>query len=287
MAIPTHVYAGNFNDLKDKLFSRCFPIHVALGKAPILNIWIKGFDNRRITDFYRWLNLGFKLALSGSSDCYFSNRNATGVGPGKDRTYLMMDSLTPQNVVKAYRQGKTFMTNGPLVIFKVNGKNIGDTLLIDGKESEVLNCSVEAYSGNELENVEIIKNGEIVKSFSGDGKKKIVCEFPLEVRYTCWLAARCTGKKSEDRFNYIGPYAHTSPIYIQFGKNKMLPKEEDVKYFLKWLDDLKVFTQKWSVENPELCKKYKKDVDQLYSSIDKAKSIYSSLQNNPRDFNQE
>ena len=92
----------------------------------------------------------------------------------------------------------------------------------------------------------MIKNGETEKTFSYEDKPThIKEEFSLKADDTGWFALRLYGKKSFGRKAtelYTEPgirlpysFAHTSPIYIQFGKNPMQPKKEDVEYFLNWI----------------------------------------------------
>ena len=179
-------------------------------------------------DWFKYLNLGFKSCIGQGSDYYFTY----GFVRNMAREYSKMSKLSWENMIEAYKKHATFWTNGPLVIFKINGKDIGDTIILSGDKEEILKFSISGWCIYGLNEIEVIKNGKVVKRFSySDKPKKVKEEFELKVNDTCWFLVRVYGKKGE----FAGNYAITSPIYIQFGKNPMKAKKEDIEHFISCL----------------------------------------------------
>ncbi|RLD17779.1 MAG: hypothetical protein DRI36_02970 [Caldiserica bacterium] len=276
LAIPSGIgrLGKSFDNVHIKENSRFFPVYVALRKVPVC-------PDSGSSIVYKYWNLGFKLSISGKTDCYIADPPRSCI-PGRSRTYVKADELSVPGICEGYKKGKTIFTNGPLIIFNVEGKDIGETVFLK-KGKHKLKINLKAYSVTGLEKIEIIKNGNVIKTISGEGKKRIEKQFNLEIEHTCWLAAKCIGKKNE----FFGTLAHTSPVYIQVGKEKMIPKQEDIEYFLLWLSKLRDFTKRWleaNKNNRRFMGQWKKLSSGYYEAIDKAENIYKSLSNNPRDW---
>ena len=117
-------------------------------------------------------------------------------------------------------------------------------------------------------------NGEVVRSFECKGRKSLKEEFSLPIKRTCWLVARANGVRNP----FIGEFAHTAPIYIQVGDEPIRPKEEDIAFFLEWLDSLKRTVLK-------VARKQKLPMEQAENycrHIDRAREVFESLRRKPR-----
>ncbi|MDD2707317.1 MAG: CehA/McbA family metallohydrolase [Verrucomicrobiae bacterium] len=264
----THPYSGAVEDASDNCVARELPLGIALEKVSAWDVFCWGDVNAAMRDWYRYLNMGFKVTATAGTDTYL---NANGK-PGSFRVYCKLDSLTWPEVVKSYGAGRTFVTSGPLLSFTVNERTIGETLVFPGDHPETLRLNLEAFSLAGLEKVEIIKNGSPVKTLAAAGSD-LKKDFPLEIKETCWLAVKVFGKKG-----FCGGLAHSSPVYIQFGKHPMIPFPEDINYFIDWLD-------KYKKVLPEIARQNKASMaqaDGLLRNIDKARAVYESLSKSPR-----
>lgn len=180
--------------------------------------------------YYRFLNCGFKLPVSAGS--------ASGVKPsplGFDRVYVhLKEKFGYRQWFHALKAGRSFATNGPMLFLTVNGREPGETLPIPagaGKAARKLAVRVEASSAAELDKLEIVWKGRVVKSVAAPGgATALTAEAEIDASETGWVAARAFEKSSPSiRF------AQTSPVYVQVGAGRGIVAE-DVKFFLDWLD---------------------------------------------------
>lgn len=180
--------------------------------------------------YYKFLNCGFKLPVSAGS--------ASGVKPsplGFNRVYVhMAEKFGYRPWFRALKAGRSFGTNGPMLFLTVNGKESGDTIVIPpgaGKPAKKLNVHVEASTAGELDKVEIVWKGQVIKSVAAMGAgATLSADAEVEATDTGWIAARAFEKSSPSiRF------AHTSPVYVQLPEDRGIVTE-DVKFFLNWLD---------------------------------------------------
>jgi hypothetical protein len=164
--------------------------------------------------YYRYLNLGFRVPATGGS--------ATGVLPnpaGYNRTYVHLEgkAITVENWYAALRGGRSFATNGPMLFFEA--KQMGGQV----------RGAVEALSREPIDRVEIVANGEVVRTFAVSGAMKWRDSFTFDAKNYSWVAARCFARNPS-----TVRMAHTSPVYLA-GK---WDASADAAYFREWIDEL-------------------------------------------------
>ena len=88
-------------------------------------------------EYYRYLNAGYRMPLVGGTD-----KDSAQTPVGLMRTYVRIpdEEFTYEAWCRHLRAGRTFATNGPLVMLRVDGHDIGDTVelpsdggTVDGK----------------------------------------------------------------------------------------------------------------------------------------------------------
>jgi hypothetical protein len=206
-----------------------------------------GTLNMTLGKYYRLLNCGFRLPASAGS--------AAGVKPnpvGHNRAYVQVaEDFSYASYFDAFKAGKSFVTNGPMLLLSVNNLGPGETIdLGNDSQPKSLSVSVEATWNRPIGKVEIIANGEVIKSFESEGDRKSLSEsFRWRARNGGWIAARALGaRRLPIRF------AHTSPVYIDMPA-RPYDASADAAYFAKWigrrieaLDDDTNFTADWQRE---------------------------------------
>ena len=181
--------------------------------------------------YYKLLNCGFKLPVSAGS--------ASGVKPsplGFNRVYVhLREKFGYEAWFRALKAGRSFATNGPMLFLKVNGHEPGETITVTppaaGQKQVRLEVEAEASSAGELDRLEIVWKGKVVKTATADGHAPVLkASFALDAENSGWVAARAFEKPS-------GPvrFAHTSPVYVKIGQDPGIVRE-DTEFFLDWMD---------------------------------------------------
>jgi hypothetical protein len=169
--------------------------------------------------YYRFLNCGFRLAASAGS--------ASGVKAaplGYNRVYVhMQEAFSYESWFRALKQGRSFATNGPILLLTADGKMPGAIVELPAGGGRI-RVKVEGRSAGTIERLEIVWKGRVVKTGGTN-----VAEVDLPVSESGWVAARAfepPGKTIR--------FAQTSPIWVRVGRDPGIVAE-DARYFTAWL----------------------------------------------------
>jgi TolB protein len=234
IADQTHLQGGHVNythpanNPQDPFLSaysaKAVPVDVALGKIDSLDI---NWGEATINLWYRLLNCDFRLPVSAGTDC-FLNRIRSRL-PGSDRAYVKIDgAFSYPEWIRNLREGRSFVTNGPMLEFTAGGKSLGETVRLTAASSVPVRAS--AASQFPLARVELIFNGNLAAAgtLSPDQSSGKV-EQSVQVAESGWLSFRAFDKNNRQ--------AHTSPIYVEVGR-KRTGSRDDARFFLGWIDRL-------------------------------------------------
>ena len=162
--------------------------------------------------WYDALNLGFRIAPVAGTDYM----KPGGTLPGRDRFYTRVDGpLTYSAWLEGIRRGRTFVTNGPMLEFEVDGKGIGDEVVLKAPSSVRVAGRVRFNpEWDDVKQVEILKNGAVERSVErGNAPGEIPFQFELEAKESIWLALRVSGLKVGE-IPGIRSEAHSGAIYL-------------------------------------------------------------------------
>ena len=192
-----HVHDGNF------LVDRDMAISIARGKVDFVEIC--EFGKIGVGLYYEFLNLGFRLTAAGGSDVPWGARGGAMVG--ESRVYVHTGrAFDPDEWFEGLKNGRTFVTLGPMIDFTVDGQLPGETLKRNaGQEASIRATAAIGDPLIPFEQLEIIANGKIIYSAQRAGKQSAI-EFDLPLEHGQWIAARTISD------GQIG--AHTTPIYV-------------------------------------------------------------------------
>jgi TolB protein len=229
-----HPFDGPVNPDKDVELSNGLPADVALGNADYYEL--VGFSDHRSTAdiWYRLLNLGFRLPAGAGTDAmanYASLRGPVGV----NRVFIAIaGKITPEKLHAGLRQGRTFVSNGPLLGFDLDGKHPGDEIML--AKSTTLPYHASLRSIVPIDHFEIIFNGRVIASHRLKGARtQADVSGNVEIPASGWLVLRAWNDHADPKVQDIYPYASTSPIYVTV--NRQAPRSpEDAAYFVSWLD---------------------------------------------------
>lgn len=174
-----------------------------------------GFVNYSLDLVYRYWNLGFDVTPSAGS--------ASGELPnpvGYNRLYVHMNEpFTMEGFYRNLRQGRSFVTNGPMLFF--------DAYEIQGNQILV---NVDVQSRAPLGRIEIVADGKVVQEFRApEGRTSFQTDVAIRSGIHRWVAVRAF-EKSDDTV----VLAHSRPIHF----NGAWRRSDDADYFIAWIDDL-------------------------------------------------
>ena len=191
-------------------------LDVALGKGVFFDvgsIWYDELANAEM--YYRYLNAGFRLAATGGSDNFADVWRDPP--PGTARTYARLDGpLTMPAWLEAIRAGRTFATTGPLLFLHVNG--VGPGAQIDATVDE-LAITLEVASITPLDRVEIIANGEVIRTFDARGSTgNLTIHASVSLPHGGWVSGRAIGPVARPLSDSYA-FAQTSPVWVRHADN--------------------------------------------------------------------
>ncbi|MEO8127757.1 MAG: CehA/McbA family metallohydrolase [Bryobacteraceae bacterium] len=212
--------------------------------------------NNGLRLWYRYLNCGFRLTATAGTD-----KMTTFVTVGANRVFARVEGdFTYQHWIDALKAGRTFITNSPILMFTVNGRDPGATLHLDSGKERVVQVHATAESQLPYHRLEIVANGTVVAQATPSGPRH-VAEIHLEhkVGGSCWLAARVCEDMDEYRqrgvnfqqvhvpqgtrlSDYYGTrrpetvFAHSSPVYV-IRDGAAIRSWDDAEYFVRYIDN--------------------------------------------------
>jgi len=222
---------------------------------------IKGYTDYVLDLYYAYLNCGFKVMPTAGS--------ASGVLPnplGYNRVYVQLKGeFSYEKWFKGLKAGRSFVTNGPMLIMTVDGLSTGEIVSTNNHNYNA-HVEIDLYSSTEIERVEIIKDGEIVSTINPELENYSThIETDISFSESGWIAARCFEKiKDNVRF------AHSAPVFVNIQSKPFKPKKYAAQYFLSKTEELIATAQKEEFETAE----DRKAVMDVYN---KGKEIYSDL----------
>jgi hypothetical protein len=225
----THVSQGD-DWSKTPYAAKAIPIDVALGKIDTLDINNSWAASAPL--WHRLLNCGFRIPATAGTDV-FLNRIGSNL-PGGDRVYVHSGApLSYERWIEGLKAGRSFVTNGPMLTFTVDGHEPGDVLKIG--ERPKVRVKATARSRFPLTKAELIHNGKVIAAapLDADGLTATLDqEFTLD--RGGWLAFRADGPGTPDTA-LPSLNAHTNPVYIEVG-SVIHRSAEDARAFLAWID---------------------------------------------------
>ena len=249
------------------LVNRDMSLNIPRGKVDFEEIAEFGKIEPKL--YYEFLNLGFHLAAVAGSDAPW------GGSVGDSRVYAYTgDKPNPDRWFDAVRNGHTFVTSGGMLEFRVDGRIPGDVISLHKKTTVTVEAVVRRGSPLvHIDPLEIVVNGEVIRSFNGSGDE-ISAKFPLDVDRSVWIAARTHT-------------SHTTPIYIEVAGHRTWKLEAVHTLITKRLDQLAqldhlIDTHAASmIDNMdpewENADAFRADSQKLRGMIEEAREIYRKL----------
>jgi len=228
-----HPAAATRDVLDTWLGAKEIPVGAAFGAVDSLDLLPFGEPAYEL--WYRLLNCGFKISAGAGTDVFTNWRGINQI-PGGARQYVEVGSaMNWDRWVARFREGRNFVTNGPLLSFSVNGEPLGAEIRVPEGQPYQARLTAEVSSRTPLRSVEFIQNGEVIESRQvPEGTRSFRLEKEVKVDASCWFAVRATGVPARG----MGmPRAHSGAIHVRVGGRPTLVRQ-DVELMIRWLDRL-------------------------------------------------
>ena len=185
-----------------------------------------GLDDPSVVEWYRFLNLGYRLPIVAGTD-----KMSAEVPIGAVRTYghlLTEDTLTFEAWANAVRAGRTFVTSGPILELGVEGHEPGDVVsLRSGGRLEVTARARAAQPV--ITDLELVVNGHVVAATGATGSSELALHERIEIAAGAWIAARSrSGSEIQSAFT-TSMAAHTSPVYVEVDDRPLVATAGDAE----------------------------------------------------------
>ncbi len=215
------------------------PVDVALGKVDALDVMSYPGVNLEVAElWYRLLNCGFRLPATAGTDT-FMNFGGTGMfsnPPAGNRVFVQLEGpLTTEAWCAGVREGRTFVTNGPVLRLNVADQPIGS--ILEARPGQTFEVHGDVSSHFPVERLQLVVNGAIVaETRPGPADHSATIDQPVVVAGSCWIALRALGGE-HDLVLGGSLFAHTSPIYVDV-PGAPLADPAAAGYFVEWIDRL-------------------------------------------------
>ncbi len=214
---------------------RWISVDAALGTVDGMEIL--GLSNTQGSNtLYRLLlDCGWRLSAVAGTDTFNNVRRHKVLGG--DRVYAYTgDKLSYGAWVRALQQGRTFVSNGPLLYFRVQGRLPGSEIALD--EPGPVELELEIHSQVPMEKVEILFNSEILQEIPLQDGTKLTHRGTIRVPSSGWMAARVWGPEHPLVVNNPELFAHTTPVYLTVG-GRPYADPEALEYFLEGFQEMR------------------------------------------------
>ena len=197
------------------------------GRLDAQNIFDGGTHGNYEDSFYHYLNAGIRVPFSTGTDWFMYDLA---------RVYTRVEGrLGIKSWLDALVAGRSFISNGPLFKFNVEGKEIGAT--IDLKSSQEVKVKGEVIGRINFERLELIKNGKIIAEVNPqarEGHFEARLEQSIKIAQPSWLALRISAKANNEYGLEL--FGHTSPIYVTLG-GKSIRMKDEVEYLINQMEE--------------------------------------------------
>ena len=261
-----HAFGGEGDPLKGNLGgAKGFPVDLALGLVDSLE-WSSASRGTLIPLFHAWNN-DFRVTPVGGEDSLANMQDNRPVGIIRTYAHLGSD-FTARAWVAAIKEGRTIMSSGPLVEFKVNGKLPGEAISFSGEGPHEVRLEGTVWSVTPLRKVVIYHNGSVRKELHPGGDRfSIPFSERAGVSASGWFSLVAEADDFPPAAPEVYSQAVTNCVRVYVGNGK-IRNAESAAYFLKWIEKLRAMTSK-----PDLWRS-PAEQQHVFAQFQRASAIY-------------
>ena len=265
-----HPFSGDDDPLDGDLGgAKGLMVDAALGTVDALE-WSQPFEGGFHPLYALWDN-GLRITAVGGEDSITDLPRWRLIG--SVRTYVCPTDgrLSARGWYQGLREGRAYVSTGPLVRMDVDGVAVGGTLERSATDGPV-RVRATIRSIVPLRTARVIVGGEVVEEvrFQGD-RTALDLDVEVPIRASTWIHVRVDGDAEEGYpLDVRQPMAFSNPVWVHV--DGMPPRSAPAaEYGVRWIDRLRELAEDWpgwrSAEEQE----------HVYAQFDEARAVYVRL----------
>ncbi len=185
-----------------------------------------GLDDPSVLEWYRFLNLGYRLPVVAGTDKMSAE---VPIGAVRTYTHLLTDEpLTFETWAAAIRAGRTFVSSGPILELAVEGREPGDVIRLPSSGRLEIVARARATQPV-LNDLELVVSGRVVAATSSPAATELVLRETVEITAGAWIAARSRSRHQIESAFTSSMAAHTSPVYVEVDDRPLVAPVDDAQ----------------------------------------------------------
>jgi hypothetical protein len=213
------------------------------------NIFDGGSRGSYEDTFYRFMDIGLRVPFSTGTDWFIYDFS---------RVYVKVEEpLTVERWLNCLENGRTFITNGPLLQFSIGKNGPGDVVRL--ARPRELKISSRVVGRCDFQKIEVIYNGRVVQtatSRSVGGHFEAGITESLRINKPGWIALRINSRHKNEMGAQL--FGHTSAVYIEIAGKAIFKTEVAKKLIADMNEAMYTIREKAKYEND-------KQVDEILS----------------------
>jgi dipeptidyl aminopeptidase/acylaminoacyl peptidase len=262
-----HAFAGEADPLATNLGAgKGFMVDAALGTTDAVEWSAAGRSG--FFPLYAVWNNGLRVSAVGGEDSISNLHMSKLVGSHRTYVHTGGKGLDMHAWLDGMRQGRAFVTNGPLVELSVNGMLPGESVSMPSGGGRV-RVEGRVRSVVPLQKATLYFNGRPIEEIPlSSDRKSGDLDTTLAVSGSGWYHLRAEGAPA-DRFPLDTgyPQAFTNPVWITVGDQPVRDRAAG-GYSLKWIDKLQQLAEAWPGWRSQ------QEKDYVYRQFDEARAVY-------------
>lgn len=177
--------------------------------------------------YFHLLNCGLRIPPAAGSGSGLAANPA-----GYNRVYVYCEEFTPDNWWQGLKEGRSVITNGPLLRPLVNGEPPGHIFSAEQGQTVELSIALNLATRDKIDYLEVIQDGRVIHETRLDEWAKAGGKLPtVKFERSGWLVVRAVTSVSKTY-----RFAMTAPYYVEIGYKPTISKKS-AQFFLDWLTE--------------------------------------------------
>ena len=262
-----HAFGGETDPLAGNLGGgKGFLVDAALGTTDA----VEWSDSARAGFFplYAVWNNGLRVTATGGEDSISDLHRMKVVGSVRTYVHTGGRGLNMEAWFEGLREGRAFVSSGPLLELTADGRMAGETLALPAGGG-VVALAGRVESITPLERVFVVCRGEerADAPLSAD-RRNAAFEVDLEIDRSSWCHLRAEGDPAErGPLDVRYAQAFTNPIWITVG-DQPLRDAAAAEYGMRWIDRLRALADAWPGWRSE------RERAHVFAQFDEARQVY-------------